>query len=146
MPLIRSLKLVFSLVIFIFYKKNLRLDLFMMLLLGMIIVAKLVLFLLAFPSFLPSMIYQKHDFYYILKNPTYNMSSFIIGIFFGMINYCIQKSYNCKRLKNEKRSFLTIPHGFILFFRRSATVIKVIMTSVLSFVFLIMISIGFVFI
>jgi hypothetical protein len=137
--------IIFSTLIYIFYKKNLRLDYFLIIWLFIMMGAKFVTYYFLFPNFLPSMTFQKHEFYYILKNPLYNSPVVIIGLFFGMINYCIQRSISCEKLKYERKNFLKLPIRFIAFYK-SNRFVKVLITGMLSVIIFFLIFISFVFI
>jgi hypothetical protein len=131
-----------TVLLFYAYKKNLRLDIFLLILIFLLVVGKLIIYILAFPDILPSMVFQKHNFYYVLKNPVYNGNAYLIGLFFGMINYCVQRSISFEKLKKEQKSFLSLPIKFVLFFRTSRF-FKAIFISIASFIALIVNIIAF---
>lgn len=125
--------LTFTIIIFIFYRKNWRLDIFLLVSIMLIMVAKLVLFLLFFyegkDKFLPSLSFQYYEYYYIVKNPFYNMPIYMIGLFFGSVNYTIQKSITIDNFYDINKKFLHIPCKFRSFFRKYQ-LSKVILTSI----------------
>ena len=95
--------------IFFSYKKNLRMDLYIFLIIFIIEILKLLIFLIFHieeKGLYPLMFYQDFDGRFFLFNPIYNLPCFLIGILFGMVNYCIQNSL--KANDNEK-IFLIIP-------------------------------------
>ena len=96
--------------IFFSYKRNIRMDLYIILIIFIIEILKLLVFLINYKDndngFFPLMFYQKNNRRFLLFNPIYNLPCFLIGILFGMVNYCIQNSLKAK--ENEK-VFLIIP-------------------------------------
>jgi hypothetical protein len=136
---------IFSIIIYNSYKRNLRLDYFLLITLALLLGGKFTVFYILFPNFLPSMTFQKHDFYYILKNPFYNMSFVILGLFFGMLNYCIQRSISCEKLRYERKNFLKLPIKFLSYYKNNRF-IKVLVTSIFSLIVFFLVIISFVFI
>ena len=106
-----------SLIVFISFKKNLRLDIIVICLFAFFELGKCALFLLLNlhedpkERFYPSMIYQESNKKFILSNPFYNFPSALIGIFYGLINNVIQ---NSSTTLNSKK-FLTIPKAIVKF-------------------------------
>lgn len=106
-----------SLIVFISFKKNLRLDIIVICLFVFCELAKCALFLvLNLPEdpkerFYPSMFYQESNKKFILSNPFYNFPSALVGIFYGLINNVIQNSSTT--VKSKK--FLTIPKAIVKF-------------------------------
>ena len=41
----------------------------------------------------------------IFKNPLFNLSFYLIGIYFGLINYIIEKRYNADFVTEQKRIY-----------------------------------------
>jgi hypothetical protein len=134
-----------TVLIFYFYKKNFRLDKFILVIIITGIIGKVIFFTFNYPDFLPSMVFQSHDFYFILKNPLYSISNFYIGLYFGLVNYCIQNSINKEKLQQEKKSFLKYPTAFIEFFK-FPQLVKTILVSLSSFIILCTTLVSFVFI
>jgi hypothetical protein len=132
-----------SVLIFYSYKKNLRLDYFLLIFAAIVLIGKFFLFYFTYPNFLPLMFYQKHDNYYIMKNPLYLSPSFIAGLFFGMVNYCIQKSMTQQKLNFERKNFLTLPLKYISFYKTN-TFIKILLSSILTLVLFTLTTISFV--
>lgn len=64
-------------------------------------------------------------------SPLYNYPFFIIGIFFGMINYVIQKSYTKSMIKETGKYYLSIPLCFLNLYKENRNT-KVISISILG--------------
>ena len=58
----------------------------------------------------------------IFKNPLFNFNYYLIGIYFGMVNYIIQKKLNTKLVSNENKEFLLRPSYTVNFFRKSKNI------------------------
>jgi hypothetical protein len=138
--------IIFSLLIFVFYKKNWRFDLFIIFSFIILIFIKLGLFLAMFytaeQKFLPSLSFNSNKYFYIQKNPFYNMPSFLIGLFFGSVNYCIQKSITKENFKDINKKFLNIPCKFRSFFRKYEFT-KVILFSLIFGILFILTCLGY---
>ena len=96
--------------IFFSYKKNLRMDLYIFLIIFIIEIIKLLILLIFYnkdeKGLYPLMFYQENKGRFILFNPIYNLPCFLIGILFGMVNYCIQNSL---KANDDEKIFLIIP-------------------------------------
>lgn len=104
--------IIFSIVIFIGYKWNKRLDVFFIVLLLLCIISKalLTIFLPDIQKgefFYPSKVYQKTYYSFILSNPLYNMPSALIGLFFGLVYFSVQNPIKATNI----RRFLIIPNA-----------------------------------
>ena len=95
--------LITSVIIFIGYKKNLRIDLFLKIIFCILILFRIIYY------FSKIGLDDKDYFGYneygqFYTSMLYNYSFYIIGVHFGMINYVIQKGYSLKDcLKNNKK-------------------------------------------
>ena len=111
-----------TILIYLSYKNSLRLDIIILLLFMVLEIGKFLVFYFLFfnddetKRFYPIMFFQSQTYKYILSNPFYNMSSMLIGLLFGMVNYCIQN--NIKANENIK-SFLKIPKSIIHLMKRN---------------------------
>ena len=127
-----SLFIIFSIVLFLFYKYNFRLDIVLIVLFFVGIVIKITVYLIIFAPILTNEdndIYQ--DYFYpakgftnkkyklILNNPLYFIPSISLGLFFGLVNYAIQKSAKSIRDFSDKL-YLTIPIWFVNKLKRRA--------------------------
>lgn len=127
--------IVCSILVYLSYIKNWRLDIIAINSLLVFELLKFCLFMGLYfipenptDRFYPSMIYQETNKGFILSNPFYNIPSCFIGIFFGLINYTIQTGSKNASTKN----FVMFPKQIIKFF----TYNKVcgFFTSLLSFI------------
>jgi hypothetical protein len=111
-----------SIVIFLCFKKNWRMDIFFLITFNLIIVYRL-----TFYFFLSeNKIYPILGDYYDGKlnfflSPIYNYSFFIIGIYFGLVNYVFQNTYNEETIKMTGRTYLNSAVYFKKFFRTSTS-------------------------
>ena len=113
--------ILFSLVLFITYKKNLRLDIFLIILFFLGLGSKIAFYLILKNSkkegsnedyFYPTKGFTNKEFKYVLNNPLYFFSSFSLGSFFGLVNYAIQKS--AKSINDFRdKLYLSIPIKFV---------------------------------
>ena len=113
--------ILFSLVLFITYKKNLRLDIFLIILFFLGLGSKIAFYLILKNSkkegsnedyFYPTKGFTNKEFKYVLNNPLYFFSSFSLGSFFGLVNYVIQKS--AKSINDFRdKLYLSIPIKFV---------------------------------
>ena len=115
--------IILSFLIYISYKKSLRLDLIVIFLFFIIQGCKCLLYTLFYWAnfregfkFYPLITFKSIKANYILSNPIYNLPNGLIGVFFGLIQYAIQKSENHQTTK----SFLKIPVKFVHLFTHNA--------------------------
>ena len=79
------------------YKYKLRIDLIILILIFILYVSKIVFhFIYWYPkeNYLATVDYFLCDHGITMLNPIYNLSCFLIGMYFGLINYCIEKGIN----------------------------------------------------
>ena len=141
-----SLFLLFSLVIFYSYKKNWRLDIICIVLLSTFCCLKFAFFyiqyIILFPkkysiisTFYPIKDFIQSQWTFLRINPLYRANPFIIGIFFGLINYTIQKSTS-DFSTNSSRKYLILPLRFTSYLTRYQT-LKLIIFTFIFFLFFI---------
>ena len=115
-----SLFIIFSLVLFIIYKSNIRFDLILFILFFVGIITKIMAYYIIlnqkksvfFENFYPSMGFTNKKWTFILNNIFYYIPSISIGLFFGLVNYAIQKSaQNINDFKDKL--YLSAPIEFI---------------------------------
>ena len=109
-----------SILIFYSFKNTLRLDIIILVLFVFLETLKFIIYHLLYKKnpnerFYPIMFYQDQPYAFILYNPFYNMPSMLIGLLFGMVNYCIQN--NAKANENIK-TFLKIPKLILSFVKK----------------------------
>ena len=78
------------------------------------IVAKMFFFIVYFS---PLEYLSNYGYGKIFKNPLFNLSFYLIGIYFGLINYIIEKRYNADFVTEQKRIYLLLPalHANLLY-------------------------------
>ena len=115
--------ILFSLVLFITYKINSRLDIFSIILFFFGIGAKISIYFIIIyvigkskqateEIFYPSKGFTNKNYNLVLNNPLYYFASISIGLFFGLVNYVIQKS--AKSINDyQDKLYLSIPILFV---------------------------------
>ena len=137
-----SLFIVCSLILFITYKINFRFDLilFIMFLVG--IGLKIILYFIIEGRtgsvyeeyFFPSKGFTNNKWKFIFNNPLYYIPCTSIGLFFGLVNYAIQKS--AKNIKDFRdKLYLSIPIKFINRLRKKAYLFSVIFSIIFFILF-----------
>ena len=126
-----------TILIYLSYKNSLRLDIIILLLFMILEIGKFLVFYFLFNNdetkkFYPIMFFQSQTYKYILSNPFYNMSSMLMGLLFGMVNYCIQN--NIKANENIK-SFLKIPKSIIHLMKRNDFILFILVVFFLALLF-----------
>jgi hypothetical protein len=125
-----------SFLLYLAYRRNNRLDIFIILLIPFVIIGKVSLYLLMryyfkYDDFIPTIFYQNNLYGIISISPYFNYIYYLIGIFFGMINYIHQKSLRKTEILNSGKSFLLIPFyiydNFIQYKSSKKTISKMIM-------------------
>ncbi len=99
-----SFFLISSLIVFISYKKNLRKDIFFLFAFFILIIARLTVYFL-WDDLYATLFYYFEDYGYLFINPLYNYPFYILGIFFGQINYTIQNSITRKDAIGLKKNY-----------------------------------------
>lgn len=114
-----------SLLIFYFYKKNYRLDRFILYVCGLFSILKLILFFtLVFQrdrtkKYFPTKNFTDNYSSFIERNSLYNWTIYLTGVFFGLVNYAYQKSIEMSYSKAKKtnKKMLILPMKLISFFQ-----------------------------
>ena len=135
-----------SFIIFLAFKKNYRLDKFIIFsLIAQIIIKLSIFFYIWFivigdkkyedsDKFYPSKDFITKEWSFIRNNQFYNFGCYSIGIFFGLVNYIIQKSI--KEDKIKYKSYLKIPFLYVKFLQRFPTLNMVVFFFVFFISFL----------
>ncbi len=98
-----------SILIFYSYKNLFRLDIIIIILFIIFELGKFIVFSLlksTKENFYPIQFFQDYYYSFITSNQLYNMPSMLIGLLFGMVNYCIQ---NSGKANENVKKFLKIP-------------------------------------
>ena len=127
-----SVFIIFSIVLFLFYKYNFRLDIVLIVLFFVGLAIKITVYLIIYAPklthedtdvymdyFYPAKGFTNKKYKLILNNPLYFIPSISLGLFFGLVNYAIQKSAKSIRDFSDKL-YLTIPIWLINKLKRRA--------------------------
>ena len=98
-----------SILVFICYKKKLRLDLILLLLIFIDILFKIIYIVVDLENRNPAMFYTDTDYQRFFFNPIFNMDFYLIGMLFGMVNYVVQNGLTNKESLIKERPFVKIP-------------------------------------
>ena len=120
-----SLFLIFSFILFIIYKTNIRFDLLLILMAFLGILIKLLFYLVIInvknsifdEHFYPSKGFTNSEWKFFFNNIFYYIPCISIGLFFGLVNYAIQKSAKDINQFRDKY-YLSIPIKFLNILRK----------------------------
>ena len=107
-----------SILIFYSYKNLFRLDIIIIILFIIFELGKFIVFSLlksTKENFYPIQFFQDYYYSFITSNQLYNMPSMLIGLLFGMVNYCIQ---NSGKANENVKKFLKIPKLILTIVKR----------------------------
>jgi hypothetical protein len=127
---------IFSFIIFLCFRRNSRLDIFIISGFFLLVLLKVgfSIFInylkVGNPYFNPALVLYPTEGNAITKNPIYNLPSYLIGLFFGLVNYCFQKSIYIQEGKSLVKNFLYLPCLFRSFFLKYQF-LKVLLTSII---------------
>jgi hypothetical protein len=130
-----------SLLIFMGYKHKIRIDLFLIIGIFIIFACKL------FYYFTVSLDNGEHAslyFYFwgygkFMLTPFYNVIYFLIGMFFGSLNYVLQKGITYEEVEKQGKPFLYFPVRYVNFFQ-STSVVCVYTISTLGLLLIVLLS------
>ena len=130
-----------SLLIFMGYKHKIRIDLFLIIGIFIIFACKL------FYYFAVSLDNGEHAslyFYFwgygkFMLTPFYNVIYFLIGMFFGSLNYVLQKGITYEEVEKQGKPFLYFPVRYVNFFQ-SISVVCVYTISTLGLLLIVLLS------
>ena len=97
-----------SAIIFICYKKKWRLDIIIILLFIGFMMFKIVYITYDIKGRNPGMFYTDTPYQKFFFNPIYNFNYYLIGMFFGILNYVVQNGLTKKQIIKE-RPFIKLP-------------------------------------
>jgi hypothetical protein len=134
-----------SVLIFICYKKKLRLDIFIIILLIVSIAFKIVYVLTNLEDRNPGMFYTDSAYQRFFFNPIFNFSFYLIGMLFGMVNYIVQNGLTNKESLIKERPFVKIPLFFLRYsdYKKNKNIICYIFLLILMIFSLIIVPILF---
>lgn len=132
-----------TLIIYVFYTRKWRFDIFFLILFILLLTTKYILFFLPITFFYPTVFYYQSLFGYFFRNPLYNYTYFIIGIFFGLVNYSIQNNFTkIKTAVLSKKNYLLSAIKFIKLINGRSKFFYMIW-SLFGFLFIILCSFTF---
>ena len=97
--------LVSSIIIFIGYKKNIKIDFFFKILFSFLIIFRIIYYFI-YIGLDDKDYFGFNQFGEFYNSMIYNYSFYILGIHYGMINYVIQKGYSVKDCNKQNKKFL----------------------------------------
>ena len=98
-----------SVLIFISYKKKLRLDLIIFFLIIFLVIFKAVYILVDINSRNPGTFYFDSPYQNFFFNPIFNFDFYLIGMLFGLVNYVVQNEINKNDNLIDERPFVIFP-------------------------------------
>ena len=107
-----------TVIIFIFFKKQYRFDIFLVISIFCIFLVKVgfffyIFFLIKQKFYHSDMLDLKNISFF--KSPYYNYQFFLIGCLFGLVNYVFQKQITFQTIKETHKYYLRIPFYFVKF-------------------------------
>jgi hypothetical protein len=120
-----SLFIVCSIILFAIYKTNIRFDIYLLIMIYFGILIKIVIYSLIqkfntsvyADYFYPSKGFVNNEWRFIFNNIFYYIPCISIGLFFGLVNYAIQKS--AKKISQfRSKIYLSIPISFVNILRK----------------------------
>ena len=100
-----------TILIFISYKKKLHLDIIVTFLIIIFAIMKII-YNFSKSENNPGMFYFYSNYQKFFFNPIFNFNYFLIGLFFGMINYVVQNDISKKEVFIKERPMVKIPISF----------------------------------
>ena len=133
-----------SLLIFIGYRYQLRIDRFILFFIPFLILCKVVYYFIACVGNdkYASLYYYLWDYGKFILTPFYNMPYFLMGMFFGSLNYVLQKGIGYEEVDKQGKPFLNLPVRYVNYFQNisksfmyfiSVVGLTVILVSVFSY-------------
>ena len=110
-----SFFIICSIIIFICYKKNFRLDIIIIIIILVILVFKIVYIVTDLSERNPGMFYTDTKYQKFFLNPIFNMDFYLMGMFFGIVNYVVQNGITYEESFIKKRPFVKMPLFFLRF-------------------------------
>ena len=128
--------LITTTIIFIGYKKNLRIDRFFKFIFIILIVFRVIYYFVYVGLDSKDYFgYNKYGQFY--NSMIYDYSFYIIGIHYGMINYVIQKGYEIKDCVKQKKSFLISSMNWLGPFKKKNKKVLMIISIICSIIIII---------
>ena len=108
-----------SLIIFIGYRYQLRTDRFILVLIPLLIVCKVIYYFISCVGNdkYASLYYYFWDYGKFILTPFYNLPYFLMGMFFGSLNYVLQKGIGYEEVDKQGKPFLNLPVRYVNYFQ-----------------------------
>lgn len=102
-----------SLIFYIAYRRNNRLDILIIIFIPLVMILKVAFYFFMFyyssVEFLPTIYYKSNLYGFVSITPLYNYNFYLIGVIFGAMNYIHQKSLTLDDIRSTGKSYLIIP-------------------------------------
>ena len=134
-----------SIIIFICYKYKLRLDIVTIFLSIIVIIFKIVYIVMDLKDRNPGMFYTDTSYQRFFFNPIFNMDFYLIGMFFGILNYAVQNGITKNESFIKERPFVKLPLYFLKFrdYHKNKNLFHFIMALIIMIFSLIIVPILF---
>ncbi len=120
--------------LFIGYKYKIHIDKFFKFVIVITVIAKLIIFCIYEPFRNSSLYYYVNYFGSFFVNPLYNYIYYSIGIYFGSINYIIQKRISYVDVENQEKPFLMSFIPVVNFYQIKGNLMKIFNLFLLIFI------------
>jgi hypothetical protein len=108
-----------TLIIYLFYRKKSRFDLFFLILFVFLVLGKFALWISPLHNYYPTVYYYNYYYGLFFINPLFNYTYYIIGIFFGLVNFCLQNNITKRKTAYvENKTYLLSAIKFIKLFNK----------------------------
>ena len=111
-----------TIIIFISYNKKFRMDILFKFLIFFLMIVKLLISF--FTNYHSTLYYLRYNFGIIFTNPIYNYNYFLIGVYFGMNNYIIQKNLADNDLNKYNKPYFISSFDSVKNYKNLITKIK----------------------
>ena len=140
-----SFFIICSIIIFVCYKKKFRLDIITLVIILIIMIFKIVYIVTNLEKRNPGMFYTDTYYQKFFLNPIFNMDFYLIGMFFGIINYVVQNGITNEESLIKERPFVKIPLFFLRYsdYKKNKNIICYIFLLILMIFSLIIVPILF---
>ena len=135
-----------TILIFICYKKKFRLDLILVFLIIILMTFKIIFISINLKDMNPGMFYTDTEYQRFFFNPIFNFDFFLIGMFFGIMNYVVQNGIEKKKSLIKERPYVKLPIIFLKYtdYKKNKNVFRFIFIILLLLFSLLAIPIFFI--
>ena len=109
-----------SMIIFIGYRYQLRADRFILIIILLLIISKIIYYCVACVGNekYASLYYYFWDYGKFILTPFYNLPYYLMGMFFGSLNYVLQKGIGYEEVDKQGKPFLNLPVRYVNYFQK----------------------------